>query len=119
MKDTWTCIGRGQRTCIARGPRRGDECAKSGLDIGEKENEPVEAAQALARRGGRRFGRFLGRSPFWCFTFRWQRHITAACDGPQAAVIVGPVNRIGGKRYQNVSPGALSKGSLMIVLQRL
>src|ERR1700730_6344649 len=81
-----------------------DEWAKPGLHIREKKDEPVETAQALARRRWR-----LAR-----LRFRGQHRITAAARRP-AAVVINRVGRgLGQAREQAASPK-----SLVDELQRL
>jgi hypothetical protein len=58
---------------------------ETGLHIGQKENEPVEAAQALARR--RRFRRPRSRLCVW-----WRT--ASATDRSLTIAAIGQVNRM-------------------------
>ncbi len=72
-----------------------NERAEAGLNVGEKEDEPVEAALAFARRLWPAAGR------------RRQRHNIAPTGGPPLAIVVNPPNRLGWTREQVTSPSHL------------
>jgi len=72
-----------------------DEWAEPGLHIGQKEDEPVEAAQALARRGWRGARRHRLRD--------LRRNVSAA-DRARMAIASGPVNRMGWTYGQDIAP---------------
>jgi hypothetical protein len=83
-----------------------NEWTESGLHIRQKENEPVETAQALARGSRCRL-----RRPW----FSNRRCNAIVNDGPLKAVTVAPVDRLSGwTSEQDVSPP-----SLVIELQGL
>jgi hypothetical protein len=63
-----------------------DEWTKAGLDVREKENEPVETAQALPRGRGCRLA--INR-------IRRQRRNAVAGDYRSAVIVINPVNQMG------------------------
>jgi len=65
-----------------------DEGAESGLHIGQKKDEPVEAAQALERRIGCRPRR------------QWRNSIVMA--RPPAVITVGSIDRMPGRAREQV-----------------
>src|SRR5581483_10051460 len=77
---------------LLRGQIHRDERAKTGLHVGEEENEPVEPAQALFGRV-----RLAGGTG-------WDRRNLAVADRRALTITIAPLTRVKWPRCQNAPP---------------